>query len=237
MVLFYHLFFYFCSFHIFFFLQVLLQILCLVYLTLSCLNMFLVLYLVLYIHLFLILNYRYLLSFLTVYLFLILLGWVIRIISDLATSILSVFVGSHIAYWIRNYLTYLGTVHHELSHALIATLTGAKVLSISLLPRGTTLGSVKFNLRGNRFTRAMQNTLASAAPVYCGALTLIALTRFALPHCTLLWQTVLWYYLAISVFFHMTLSRRDIANIVQAFPFSLPVVYGIMVALGLFGIL
>lgn len=60
-------------------------------------------------------------------------------------------------------LTYIGVIHHELSHAFLAILTGAKVLKISLAKKGTVhngqLGSVTFAPRGPKVIRNIQCTL------------------------------------------------------------------------------
>lgn len=152
-------------------------------------------------------------------------GLIIRWIADAITALISLFTGGVIAFTIRNYVTFPGTVHHEFSHAIIATITGAKVNSINLLPRGMTLGSVKFTPRGNKIFADMQVTLASAAPVFCGFLTLYLMYNYLLAYCTKSIHYVLFVYFFVSIFFHMTLSSRDLKNIFFALPVSLPVFY------------
>ncbi len=140
------------------------------------------------------------------------LGWLIRLISDMITGIIAFLLGDRIAFFVRNYLTYAGTIHHELSHALFITITGGKVKKITLLPKGKKLGSVDFSCRGNFFFRGLQLSLSAIAPVLCGICSLCLMYRFVWPSCRLNWQIALYYYFFISIFFHMTLSKQDMEN-------------------------
>ena len=74
---------------------------------------------------------------------------------------------------IYNYFTFIGVIHHELSHAAAAILTGAKVLSINLFkPTGNTLGNVVFVARGNKIIQSIQLCFTAVAPVFTGICTL-----------------------------------------------------------------
>ncbi len=139
-------------------------------------------------------------------------GWLIRFISDMITGIFAFIGGEKAAFFIRNYLTYAGTIHHELSHALLILLTGGKVKKITLIPKGRKLGSVEFSCRGNFFFRGLQLSLPALAPVLCGAVSLFLMHQYLLPYCLQNWQLALYYYFFISIFFHMTLSRQDMEN-------------------------
>ncbi len=139
-------------------------------------------------------------------------GWLIRFISDMITGIFAFIGGEKAAFFIRNYLTYAGTIHHELSHALLILLTGGKVKKITLIPKGRKLGSVEFSCRGNFFFRGLQLSLPALAPVLCGAVSLLLMHQYLLPYCLQNWQLALYYYFFISIFFHMTLSRQDMEN-------------------------
>ena len=55
------------------------------------------------------------------------LGLVVEGFGNLLTAVISLFFGGSVAFFVRNRLTFIGTVHHELAHALFATLSGAKV--------------------------------------------------------------------------------------------------------------
>ena len=60
------------------------------------------------------------------------LGLVVEGFGNLLTAVISLFFGGSVAFFVRNRLTFIGTVHHELSHDLFATLSGAKVTKIEL---------------------------------------------------------------------------------------------------------
>lgn len=145
-------------------------------------------------------------------------GWLIRFISDMITGIFAFIGGEKTAFFIRNYLTYVGTIHHELAHALLIILTGGKVKKITLIPKGRKLGSVEFSCRGNFFFRGLQLSLSALAPVLCGACSLWLMQHYLLLYCLQNWQLALYYYLFISIFFHMTLSRKDMENFWHGLP-------------------
>ncbi|MCR4843249.1 MAG: hypothetical protein K5840_08320 [Eubacterium sp.] len=153
------------------------------------------------------------------------LGLVMRLIAEIITTIMAIFLGSGITFVIVNYLTFPGTIIHELSHAAVAFVTGAEVTSFSVIPSGLNLGSVEFKPRGKRVFRDMQITLASAAPVIVGTVLLWVMYAYIYPNCGTTVHYVLYWYMFASIFFHMTLSIQDILNIVMALPVSIPVIY------------
>lgn len=59
-------------------------------------------------------------------------GLIIEVAGNLFTRLLTRIFGGSVAFFIRNRLTFLGTVHHELAHALFAFVSGAKVTKIEL---------------------------------------------------------------------------------------------------------
>ncbi len=71
-------------------------------------------------------------------------GFLINTVNTVLTNLVAAVTGEIPAFILRNYLTYPGTVHHELSHALIAFITGGRILKIRLLPKGKQLGSGEF---------------------------------------------------------------------------------------------
>lgn len=113
-----------------------------------------------------------------------------------------------------NYLTFPGVVHHELSHALFAFLTGAKVTEIKLFRihhKDGRLGYVSYAPRGNFITMSIQKVLSSIAPIVMGFISCSLLYLYARPELEdILWQTVLLYYLMVSIILHMSLSKQDI---------------------------
>jgi len=63
-------------------------------------------------------------------------GLFFRLLQRAFVSLLSWIIGPRAAAAVINTLTFPGTVHHELSHALAGVLTGARVTAIRLLPSG-----------------------------------------------------------------------------------------------------
>lgn len=140
------------------------------------------------------------------------LGVVMELIAQAITIVISFVTGPVLAFAIRTYATYIGTVIHEFSHAAFAVLTGAKVNKITLIPHGTTLGSVEYTPRGNKFFQGLQMSLSAVAPTLVGTLLLFLLFTEVHPLLTEAWHYVLFYYLALSILFHMDLSLQDLRN-------------------------
>lgn len=125
-------------------------------------------------------------------------------------------------------ITFLGVFHHELSHALLALLTGAKINSITLFRishKDGKLGEVKFTPRGLGVTQAVQVVLTSAAPMLCGSLSLFLLWKYALPVEESTWYRVALGYFMVSVFVHMSLSKQDIKNIFSKLGYLLIILF------------
>lgn len=159
-----------------------------------------------------------------------LVGVVMEWVAQAITAGISLITGPIIAFGIRTYATYIGTVIHEFSHAVFALLTGAKVNKITLVPHGTTLGSVEFTPRGNRFFRGLQQSLSAVAPTLVGTTSLFLLFTKVHPLLTETWHYVLFYYLALSILFHMDLSLADLRNFLEGFgPFLLLSLVGSLV--------
>jgi len=142
------------------------------------------------------------------------------------------FFGVKVGSFISNRLTFIGTVHHELSHALLAVITGAKVTKVSLIKlSGDTLGSVDFIPRGHKIIKNIQYCLAALAPVFCGFITLICMfynlnikARSSLE----LWQLILIIYIELSIFVHMTLSKADINMAKKGMPTVMVIVFFVL---------
>lgn len=144
-------------------------------------------------------------------------GVVIRALSDALTGVIAALLGRRMAFVIRNYLSWPGTVIHEFSHALVAFLTGARIEHISLLPHGSALGSVTFRPRGGRFLQGLQKSLSAIAPTVIGSLLLALAFTGIYPLLVQTWQHALFWYLVLSVLFHMDLSDADLDNLRQGF--------------------
>lgn len=153
-------------------------------------------------------------------------GLLVEWFGNLLTVLLSYLFGKKAAFIIRNRLTFIGTVHHELAHALFASVSGAKVTKIELFHvRGNQLGCVEFYPRGNVVIRAVQMTLASIAPVLCGALSLSIILWIFMTYSLEIWQCVVLGYLFISIFFHMNMSAQDVKNAWKGIPITIIIGY------------
>ncbi|MCR5101555.1 MAG: M50 family metallopeptidase [Butyrivibrio sp.] len=164
---------------------------------------------------------------------LLVIGTVINLIATVFQRVLAIILGNKASFIICNYLTYPGTVHHELSHALLATCSGAQVRKITLIPNENTLGRVDFRTRGGRILGAVQMVLASAAPIICGLCSLYAMMTFAYPLCTKAWHFIIWGYFFASILVHMTLSKKDINNIFRGMPICSIIIYIILVIINM----
>lgn len=153
-------------------------------------------------------------------------GLLVEWIGNVIAGILAAFLGGRTAFFIRNRLTFVGTMHHELAHALFAVISGAKVTKVELFHvRGEQLGCVEFYPRGNAFTKSLQMTLSSIAPVVCGTGSLCVLYWLWRYQCVELWQDILLVYLGVSIFFHMNMSTQDIKNAWRGMPFTILLCY------------
>lgn len=160
------------------------------------------------------------------------IGLIVEWVGNILTGVIAGFLGKKAAFFIRNRLTFIGTVHHELAHALFAFVSGAKITKIELFHvRGDQLGCVEFYPRGNAFTKAVQMTLSSIAPVVCGGISLCVLSWFWYYRCTLPWHYILVGYLGISIFFHMNMSTQDIKNAWKGMPLTMLICYVIFLLL------
>ena len=130
-------------------------------------------------------------------------------------GVLARVLGPGLAIFVGYYVTIIGTLHHELAHALGYLLTGARVHKLSILPKaqgdGTIrLGYVVSSTRGPMVIQAIQNTFGSTGPLYFGFLSIWLLVSFALPRSTDLRLTAFLWYAIVSIALHMELSRADL---------------------------
>ena len=147
-----------------------------------------------------------------------------RLLQALAVRAIAFVAGAASANVIVGYLTYPGVLFHELSHALAAILSGARVTGISLGRvaaadgSGWVLGSVSFVPRGPKLLQAFQLALTGIAPALTGLAGLAALVHFGPALCSKPWHWALLAYLFICVLLHMDLSSADITRILEGLP-------------------
>lgn len=142
------------------------------------------------------------------------IGIVMNRIELLQMKALSKLFGVKIAEFICNRLLFLGTVMHELSHALFAFLSGAVVTKIRCftLFSKDTLGYVMFSTKGNAFKQAFQLAFTSCAPTVTGCFIIALLFRlFQRADMPFLYK-IITVYAGISVADHMSMSPVDAKN-------------------------
>lgn len=119
----------------------------------------------------------------------------------------------------ENRVTFVGVIYHELSHALFAFLSGAKIRKISLYHKeGNRLGYVKYTPRGIWLFRGLQMSLASCAPVVTGSFAMYWGYRLLTEASLSGWKLFLWGYLMISVLVHMDMSSEDLKVYLKGVP-------------------
>ena len=139
-------------------------------------------------------------------------GLLIYLINTALYRILSKITSEKTAMIIVNWLTVPGVVHHELSHAALAVITGAHITEFRpfWLDRSNgSLGHVNFVARGPLAVRCLQYTLISTAPVLLGSSTVLFATISIRTSLTPAMKFFL-YYMAFSVFIHASMSFADV---------------------------
>ncbi len=146
-------------------------------------------------------------------------------------------LGARAAIFVGYYLTIIGTLHHELAHALGYLLTGGRVHRISILPKAQPDGSIRLgyvigSTRGPWLLRAIQDTVSATAPLSFGFLTVYLLTGFAIPRASGAGMTAFLYYVVVSVALHMELSKEDLKILARGlFPVLLLLYAAVMAVL------
>lgn len=112
--------------------------------------------------------------------------------------------------FVANTLTFPGVCYHELSHALFAFLTGAKIKKIVLYRKEKNhLGYVELIPRGPLPLRWLQLSFSACAPVITGLLGECALL-YVLYYLTLpVWADLLLGFLSFCILLHMDMSGAD----------------------------
>lgn len=141
---------------------------------------------------------------------LLLIGLVIHTIVNVLVNLISLVTNKYIAYFLCNIVTFVGVIHHELSHVLMVFMTGAKLLDFKLFDiKDNISGYVNFIARGPWLIQSIQYTLISTAPMYIGLLSLYLLHNiYSLGYI----HKYLYHYVFISIVLHMRLSPQDLKS-------------------------
>ena len=155
------------------------------------------------------------------------LGMILNAFKMKMLEITSKIFGSKIGGFIINRFTFIGVIHHELSHAFMAILCGAQVTEVSVFKfKGDTLGNIKFIPRGPKIFRDLQMCFAALAPSLCGITTLYLLICFVnMKYDFLWWQWAILIYVELSILLHMTLSTVDIKAALKGMITTLVIIF------------
>lgn len=149
-----------------------------------------------------------------VYTSVLIIGFSIDKFETVLIKILSRKVGFNKAVIICSRCTFPGVVIHELSHALLVIMSGAKVTKMMLFNpfASKTLGYVNFATKGGKIKSKIQMALSSCAPVIIGFFLVYFIFKAAmLPNLTIIMRIIFWYFI-ISIVLHMSMSKQDIKN-------------------------
>ena len=142
----------------------------------------------------------------------------------LLTKLLVNVFGANFADFFLNKFTFIGVVHHELSHALFAILTGAKVVEIHLFKiEEDSLGKMVYISRGIFLTRCIQDFLTAIAPTVCGGISIFCMIYF-IPF-NAVWQYIVFGFLILCIFIHMEMSIQDIKVGAKGIPILLIIIF------------
>ena len=123
-------------------------------------------------------------------------------------------INRNLANLIDTKITFIGVIHHELSHAIIGVLTGAKVRNVRLFKissKDGKLGEIILIPRGPWILRQIQLGLTAIAPLICGGATSIYISKQVInTGMTFDIRNVLIILIIAQIIYHMTLSKSDI---------------------------
>ncbi len=169
----------------------------------------------------------------------IVVGYFINLIGEALGQIIAMATAPVVANAIVNFAFFPGVMIHELAHAFLAVITGAKITEVALFKvEDGSLGHVNFRNRGNIIIVALQNVFISSAPMFVGAAVCIGcgLWLSVLP-AGYIWLKVIIWYLMISMFFHMTMSPADIKVYIKGVPLFIIILFIVFVPLRLTGVI
>lgn len=145
-----------------------------------------------------------------IFLSILLIGGISSLIREWIAKTYARSISYGMATFIDNRLTFIGVVHHELSHLILAILSGAKVKHFKLFQvKDGTLGHVDIIPRGNIFVRSLQLALCGIAPVLCGCVSLYLLYYNLINREYHDIWTIVGIILMMQISYHMSMSKQD----------------------------
>ena len=156
---------------------------------------------------------NYLLSGLIITLIIPIWGLSIYLVNTLLYRVISKLTSEKAAMIIVNWLTVPGVIHHELSHAALAVITGAHITEFRPFwpnRNNGSLGHVNFTAQGPLLTRCIQYTFISTAPVLLGTVSTVLLFLFSQRAALPLHTVIIIFYITFSIIIHASMSLADV---------------------------
>ena len=165
-------------------------------------------------------------------------GFLVHLLGRGILMCISRFISMRLTMFIANRITFVGVVHHELSHAAFAVITGAEVSNINLFkPNQNSLGSVSITPRGNFVIRSIQLMLSSIAPVITGCISLYLIFNYIFPLDLGVLLNIVKVYIALSILLHMEMSFADIKGAFKGLPVCFSIGFVVVLILSLTGVI
>lgn len=157
--------------------------------------------------------------------FVVVFGTLVERADMFLTTAMAQATGRRAALFVINRVMFIGTVFHELSHALFAIITGAKVKKVRCftLFSKDMLGYVEFIPQGGKLKKALQTSLTSCAPVLTGFVTVPLFFRMSMADGLSIGMRLLCFYTSISIACHMSMSVEDLGLYKKGAVFTYPV--------------
>lgn len=155
----------------------------------------------------------------------VIVGTAIERLDTFLTTAMAEATGRRIALFVINRVMFIGTVFHELSHALFAVATGAKVRKIRCftLFSKDMLGYVEFIPQGGKLKKSLQTSLTSCAPVLTGFVTVPFFYHVGTAPGLSLLMRLICFYTSLSILCHMSMSVEDLQLYGKGAVFSYPI--------------
>ena len=148
------------------------------------------------------------------------IGAVASLIRNLVVRICARSFGNKFSALVDSKITFIGVLHHEISHALVAFILGAKIVNCKLYEvKSRTLGHVDIIPRGGIVLESIQKGMCGLAPVICGILSNYALYHFFLSGLDKVEiKSFLAILLMVQISYHMSISKQDLLVALKGLP-------------------
>jgi hypothetical protein len=171
---------------------------------------------------------------LILFLSVLIIGWLINILEGQQIKLLNRFFSLKTALFICNRVTFPGVMIHELSHALFATIFGAKVTKIKLMTirDNDRLGYIEYFTTGSILRQGLQHTFCSCAPTVVGIILELILYHILVNNfITGIGWKIFTIYMMISIADHMSMSTQDIKNYIKGSWVAIMITYVVLLIL------